>query len=117
MVKLRCLTIFYSRKLSDISALKNLNRLEYIIFQNCSKISDYSILGSLTELKFLHIITCKSIKSLEWLSNLKKLELFSIMETDVEDGNLEYAVKIPYHAYTNKRHFNYYERNGIDIKK
>lgn len=117
MLKMRCLTIFYSRKLSDISALENLNRLEYIIFENCPKISDYSILGNLTELKYLHIFTSKAIKSLEWLPNLKKLVFFSIVDTDVEDGNLENAIKIPYHAYTNKRHFNYYERNGIDIKK
>lgn len=117
LLKLRCLTIYHARKLSDISAIENLNQLEYIEFEDCSKICDYSILGNLAELKVLDLTKCMSIKSLEWLSNLKQLEWFSIMETDVEDGKLENAIKIPHHAYTNKRHFNYYEKNGIDIKK
>lgn len=60
---------------------------------------------------------CSPIENLNFVSNLKALEYFGLVETNVLDGKIDLLVKVPKHGYTNKRKFNYYEKNGVDIKK
>lgn len=117
MSKLKCLTLFYSPSLISIENIKSLKDLEYLALRVCKKIQKYDAFKYLNKLKQLSISDCSPIANLDFVRNLTNLEWFGLVDTNVIDGKIDLLVKVPEHGYTNKRNFNYVERNGIDIKK
>lgn len=117
MKNLKCLTLFYSSKLVSIEKISILKNLEYLEIRDCKKIENYECLKLLKNLKRLSIYDCSTLKDLLFINQLKNLEFIGLINTNVNDGNIEPLIKIKSHGYTNKRNFNYYQLNGKDIPK
>ncbi len=117
MKNLKCLTLFYSSQLLSIEKISILKKLEYLEIRNCKKIENYEYLKLLKNLKRLSIYDCSALKDLLFINQLKNLEFIRLINTNVNDGNIEPLIKIKSHGYTNKRNFNYYQLNGKDIPK
>lgn len=117
MKNLKCLTLFYSSKLKCIEKINHLCGLEYLEIRNCKKIENYDMLKKLKNLKRLAIYDCSPINNLTFINYLKKLNFVGLINTNVVDGDIEPLILIENHGYTNKKNFNYYNKNGLDIKK
>lgn len=117
MKNLKCLTLFYSSKLLSIEKISVLKNLEYLEIRNCKKIENYECLKLLKNLKRLSIYDSSTLNDLLFVNQLKSLEFIGLINTNVNDGNIEPLIKIKSHGYTNKKNFNYYQLNGKDIPK
>lgn len=107
-MKLQCVYIDSSRKLSDISSLEaSCNTLEYLRIEYCPGIKDFSVLYKLKNLRSLSICGNRGVlENLDFIDKLPRLEFF-VTDYNVIDGNIKPMSDIPYAAILqNRRHYN-----------
>lgn len=103
---LKVLSLWHNYSLTDISELEEISStLKYLDIDACSKIKDFSVLSKLENLEVLSLEGNNVLPNLDFLENMKKLKFF-IFTMNVEDGNLNNCMKIPYVNCRNRRHFN-----------
>lgn len=104
--KLKSLTFYNNRLLTDISALESIGQtLEEFTIESCSKVQDFSALKYLVNLRILDLLGNNVLHDLSFLSCMKKLIFFSVT-MNVEDGNLSHCKHIPYVTCRNRKHYN-----------
>lgn len=102
------LSLFYNRKLKDISMLGSVaESLRSLTIENCPKIVDFSCLYQMVNLEHLHLFGKNVLPNLEFLKCMKKLKTFSF-SMFVEDGDLSECLKIPYvNSEHNRKTYNF----------
>lgn len=94
--KLRELTLAYCRFLESLAGLETLVALEKLDIETCKKITSIEELRPLTHLKFLALDNMGTIDSLWPIAGLANLEeLFFIESTNIKDGDIKQASKLP----------------------
>jgi len=92
LTNLRKLHIDSFSRLTDLSPIKDLKHLEWLVVQNCFKIINYDIIGDLVNLKALAIhgdkiaprnLRLKSLKPFEGLTNLQHLDINTTIVQDM----------------------------------
>jgi len=92
---LSVLSISNARHLSDIQSVTKLEALRSLEFDSCKKIERIEMLGEVRGLQYLKIFRCGSIPSLSFISRNSSLLGLGIVETKVEDLNLQYCIDHP----------------------
>lgn len=100
------LTLWHNYSLKDISSLKYIsNNLKELNINACSKIKDFSVLKSLYNLEYLCLDGNNKLPNLDFLKNMKKLKVFTFT-MNVDDGNLNNCMNIPFVYCKNRKHYN-----------
>ncbi len=93
---LQLLDLDHERALSDMSSLFEVSQnLKVLSIECCPKIRDFSFLEKMRNLEFLTLNGSNKIPDLEFLKKMPKLKMF-IFSMEVENGNLEPCLHIPY---------------------
>lgn len=105
--KMQCLYLHYNRSLSDISALRKVNRtLKALRIENCPKINDFSVLSELENLELLELSGSNELPDLSFLKKMKNLKTF-IFNMNVKDGDLTPCLGLSYvYSEKNRKHYN-----------
>lgn len=105
--KLRRLELYCNRKLVDISALEYVrDTLTELDIESCGKINDFSVLTQLHRLEKLRMVGTNTLPNLSFIQNMPNLKTF-IFTMNVEDGNLDLCLSIPYVSIRNRKHYNH----------
>ena len=107
-MKLQCVCLESSKKLSDISSLEAAeDTLKFLRIEYCPNIRDLSVLCRLKKLKSLSICGYKgTLENLDFINELPELEFF-VTDYNVSDGNIKPLLKLPYASILqNRRHYN-----------
>jgi hypothetical protein len=105
--KLRRLELYCNRKLEDISALKHVREtLTELDIESCGKIKDFSVLSKLHRIEKLRMVGNNTIPNLSFIQSMPNLKTF-IFTMNVEDGNLDLCLSIPYVSVRNRKHYNH----------
>lgn len=78
LTNIRMLDIVRSRKMIDISGLRNSNRLEELNLSYCNNITDISVLSHISGLKTLRLLNCKQLQDLTQLIPNNTIECINI---------------------------------------
>lgn len=116
--RIRRLELYYNRRLVDISALTRVrDTLKELDIENCGKIRDFSVLSTLHRLEKLRMVGNNSLPDLSFIHEMPNLKSFTLT-MNVEDGNLDMCMSIPYVSIRNRKHFNRRddEFSKIDIR-
>lgn len=100
---LKMLSVAYLNTLTSISDLR-MTALEELEAQNCKNI-DFRVLSDFKCLTKLIISNCGVIGSVRFVESLENIKYFSFVGTEVSDGNLNPLLKIPYVAFSDKKHY------------
>lgn len=105
--ELKCLYLFYNRKLTDISALKCFSSsLTALRIENCPRITDFSTIGLLENLELLELSGSNSLPSVSFITQMPKLKTL-ILGMNVIDGDLTPCRRLSYvYCENHKRHYN-----------
>lgn len=115
-MKLQCVHIEASKKLTDISSLEaSKDTLRFLRIEYCPNIKDFSVLSKLKKLKSLSICGYNGIfVDLDFINELPELEFF-VTDYNVLDGNINPLTRLPYASILqNRRHYN---QKDDDLKK
>lgn len=108
---LEFLGVYIARNLSSLDGIQHLGRLTHLEVNDCVRISDVSPLRDLVRLEELHLCANKSIQSIKPLSGLSALKVFLFYEsTNVLDGDLSVLKALPnLHrvAFMERRHYSH----------
>ena len=105
--KLSSLSLFYNRRLSDISDLTCLKEtLTELDIEGCGKIKDFSALGQLKRLEHLRLVGSNVLPDLSFLQNMPQLQSL-VLYMNIADGDLSCCLSIPYVNIKNRRHYNF----------
>lgn len=86
----------YAAKLTDISSLAELNQtLRNLTLANVKSIGEYTPLGKLQKLRFLSAYKCAPIPTISFVRELQQLEYLGLVDTEIEDRQLEPLLKLP----------------------
>lgn len=116
LTDLRLLICNYSRSLRDVSALRNLSKLERIDFENCPNLINLEVLSELPNLKVLRLNKCRKIKSLSFLKNTK-VECLEFFDTALEDNDVSFLNEmrnLKVVRYTHKRTYNVPRKDDLE---
>jgi hypothetical protein len=98
-------------KLSTITGVKKCSKLKEVEFEGCKALNDISSLGNLKELVTLRVIDCGSINTLLPLSsNVNLQEILFTGNTNIKDGDLSIANKLPKLSrmwFADRRHYSH----------
>lgn len=104
---LRVLQLANCKRLQSLDEVQHLSMLEEVEINTCPRIHDYSVLSTLISMKKLLLIDCKRIETLQFIEKLVHLtELHILGNSDVVDGDLSYATRIPNVVYRHRKHYN-----------
>ena len=105
--KLQCLYLHYNRRLSDISALREVkDSLRALRIENCPKIKDFSVLGELENLELLELTGSNELPNLDFIKTMKNLKTFTFT-MNVLDGDLSPCLNLSYvYSEKNRKHYN-----------
>ncbi|MEO5564255.1 MAG: hypothetical protein ABIR18_12490, partial [Chitinophagaceae bacterium] len=104
---LKNFSVYYARDLNNISGLEQLKKtLTNLEFDHCSKISDLSVLPKLTKLEKIILSNLVPIPTLSWVKSFKKLTMLTFVDTDIVDGNIAYCDGIDFVGFNNKKKYN-----------
>lgn len=78
LTNIRMLDIVRSRKMIDISGLRNSNRLEKLNLSYCNNITNISVLSHISGLKTLRLLNCKQLQDLTQLVPNNTIEHINI---------------------------------------
>jgi hypothetical protein len=94
---LRYLDVAYASKLESLAALTSTPPLEIreLHLSNAKKISGYKHIASLKHLRRLQLSTCAPMPDLRWTEEMDRLDMFSFVETNVQDGDLSPLLSLP----------------------
>ncbi|MBC7817668.1 MAG: hypothetical protein IAG10_12310 [Planctomycetaceae bacterium] len=108
---LRYCEIAYAPKLESLDVLKSdRNEIRELSFAKAKKIASYESIAALRHLRRLKLSDCASMPNLKWTEGMDQLDFFSLVETNVEDGDLSPLLQLPklrYVGTSNKKHYNY----------
>lgn len=108
---LRYLQIAYAPKLTSLDSLSAADcGIREITFESVKNVASYRPLASLSYLRRLKLFKCAPMPDLTWTKGMNRLDLFSFVETNVEDGDLSPLLELPMlrHVGTmDKKHYNY----------
>ncbi len=104
---MQCLSLYYNRSLSDISALSEVkDTLTSLRIENCPKIEDFSVLAELENLEFLDLRGSNSLPSLDFLKSMRNLKTF-VFDVNVLDGDLSLCKDLSFvRSLKNRKHYN-----------
>lgn len=103
---MKSLTLWHNYSLTDISALAEVSdTLTELVIDACSKVKDFTVLDKLENLEYLSLEGNNILPNLNFLEKMKKLKFFTFT-MNVEDGNLNNCMKIPYVSCKNRKHYN-----------
>ena len=103
--RLQRLVLSYNRRLTDISALRNLkDTLVCLEIDTCGKITDFSALEELHNLEFLTLKGNNSLADLSFLKVLPKLKYLHVT-MNVTDGDMSFCKHIPYVSIQDRKHY------------
>ncbi len=108
---LRYCEVAYAPKLESLDVLKSdRNEIRELSFAKAKKIASYEPIAALRHLRRLELSDCASMPDLKWTEGMDQLDIFSFVETNVEDGDLSPLLQLPklrYVGTSNKKHYNY----------
>jgi hypothetical protein len=108
---LRYLQVAYAAKLESLDVFATAPmELRELGIRNSKKITSYAPIASLQRLRRLWLSSCAPMPSLNWTKGLSQLDLFSFVETNVENGDLSPLLLLPklrYAGTMDKKHYNY----------
>lgn len=108
---LRYFDIAYAAKLESLDALASgQSGIREISLSNAKKIQSYRPLAAVSHLRRLKISSCAPMPDLKWMDGMNELDLFTFVETNVDDGNLTPLLSLPKLrdvGTMDKRHYNY----------
>ncbi|MBO4770740.1 MAG: hypothetical protein J5563_08175 [Clostridia bacterium] len=103
---LKCLLVFYSRYLTNISHIVSVNKsLTALSIENCPNIEDLSVIGELENLEFLKLLGGRKIKSFGFLKKCKNLKTF-VTDYKSEDGDMAFIKNLSNAYLPCCRHYN-----------
>lgn len=104
---MQCLSLYYNRALSDISALRKVKHtLKALRIENCPKIEDFSILAELENLEFLELCGSNALPSLDFIESMKSLKTL-VFNVNILDGDLSPCKNISFaRCVKNRKHYN-----------
>lgn len=106
-LRLRRLELSYDRRLTDISALRNVsNTLKCLEIDTCGKIKDFSVFNELHNLEFLILKGSNVIRDLSFVKNMPRLKYLHLT-MNVDNGDLSLCEQIPYVRIKNRRHYSH----------
>ncbi|MBD9395277.1 hypothetical protein [Acidovorax sp. ACV01] len=107
--RLEKIILGYCQNLLDISALGALSKIRYLEMMNLMKLSSVASIFELPSLTSLIIEKLPKIDSLKKIASMPDLEIFSLIKTEVCDGDFEFFCGMPKlrHCYIkpNKSHY------------
>ncbi len=108
---LRYLQIAYAPKLTSLDSVAATDcGIREITLESVKNIASYGSLASLPYLRRLKLFKCAPMPDLNWTRGMNRLDLFSFVETTVEDGDLSPLLDLPMLRYVgtmDKKHYNY----------
>lgn len=105
--RLKKLHLGNCKKLSKLTDFQSLTQLASLSFESCPQVESYTELANLPSLKKLEFIDCKNVNTIKFIENLHSLEQLNLLgNTNILDGDLEPALKIPSVLYTHRQHYN-----------
>lgn len=108
---LRYLDIAYAAKLESLDVLASgQSGLREISLSHAKKIPSYRPLAAVSHLRRLKLSCCAPMSDLKWTAGMNELDMFTFVETNVEDGNLTPLLSLPKLrdvGTMDKRHYNY----------
>ena len=100
-----------NRKLTDISALYNLQQtLSCLEIDTCGKITDFSVLQHLCNLEYLILKGTNALPNLSFLKHMPKLKYFHLT-MNVVDGDLSLCEHVPYVKIQNRKHYSHKDKD------
>ena len=107
-MKLQCVGLTCSKKLTDISSLEaSKDTLKFLRIEYCPNVKDFSVLRKLKKLKSISIYGYKgALDDIDFVDELPELEFF-VSNYNVLNGNVRPLQKLPYSSISqNRRHYN-----------
>lgn len=109
--QLRRLELSHNRKLTDISALQNLQEtLACLEIDTCGKISEFSVLEKLHNLEYLTLKGSNILPNLSFLKNMPNLKYLHLT-MNVADGDLSFCEQLPYARIQNRKHYSHKDKD------
>lgn len=106
-MKLQCVCLESSKKLTDISSLEAAkDTLKLLKIEYCPNIKDFSVLSKLKNLRSLSICGSKGeLNSLDFINEMPDLNFF-VTDHNILDGNIKPLLRLPYASILqNRRHY------------
>ena len=108
---LRYFDIAYAPRLESLDALAtHAIEIRELSISHAKKISCYNPIATLNRLRRLQLSWCAPMPDLKWTRGMDRLDMFSFVETNVEDGDLSPLLELPTLRYVgtmDKKHYNY----------
>jgi len=105
---LKTLELNYINRLEIIDEIeKNSGSLKSLSFVSCKKISNHNYVKCLRELEQLAFNCCGNILSIGFIKGLSKLRSFSIVNTNVVDGDLSSCLTLEYVGFMDRKHYSH----------
>jgi protein phosphatase 1 regulatory subunit 7 len=108
---LRYVDFAYAPKLESLDTLACPGiGIRELCLSHAKRISSYKPIASLSHLRRLQLSSCAPMADLRWTAGMNRLDMFTFVETNVEDGDLSPLLDLPAlqsaHAM-DKKHYNY----------
>jgi hypothetical protein len=91
----RYLLIGYAPKLESLAALAHHDSIREIEFDTVKHIKSYEPIAKVRRLRRLILDRCAPVPNLKWTAGMKHLDLFTLVDTNVLDGDLSPLLKLP----------------------
>jgi protein phosphatase 1 regulatory subunit 7 len=115
-MKLKQLELCQLPRLTTLCDMESLP-IEIAEVQNCKRLQNLDYFGSVKTLRRLICSHCGAIPSLDFIRGLGRLEHFTFLDVDVSDGDMTPCLRVPYTAFTDKRHFSHTMQQMNGLKK
>ncbi|MCA8984726.1 MAG: hypothetical protein R3C12_17145 [Planctomycetaceae bacterium] len=108
---LRYFEIAYAPQLKSLDAFaRGVLEVREVSLGHAKKIESYAPLAAPSHLRRLKLSDCAPMPDLKWTNGMSRLDIFSFVNTNVEDGDLSPLLQLPglrYVGTMDKKHYNY----------